>query len=361
MPHNTNQQPDTNLNQISLTWPESTVGSSCLLCIWLIYIGNFQNTQIIHATYKTTNQSDGYQGIHIITQTIPEQAKFTKETLYRRKSLKAQHCHSPSLRLSSRNLVQISQIPYILRSGNINTSVSLNVLCVRLCTVKRPHNQRPNYHGANNVKKEMYPKPLSKQSSIRQTERHQQQSHITYTRESQQTFQCRLSQWGKHPNNKASPPKELQQSATKTNRPNVMKASCPEKQNLNFRQSTNHQGYTAPSPHINVRRPHMQRSLSQLPQQSQTNQPHTQHSQQICCWTLCVRKQNSQKLLNRAEISVSCFTINQSHTQQHQATAKCPQQKVFHTCFNCIRRCIVHPTQYNNTETLKFQTNIQPH
>lgn len=367
MPHNNNQQPYSNLYQISLTWSESSIGTPT---IWPIHIGNFQNTQVINPANQGTNQSNRHQSVHVITQTIPKQPQFSKESLYWWKSLKAQHCNSPSLCLSSGNLVQISQIPNILRPRNINTCVCLNVLGVRLCSVERPHNQPPNHHRANNVKKQVDPKPLSKKDSV-STERHQKQPHVPYAGKRQQTFQGRLSQWSKHTNNKASASEKLKQGASKTNRPYAMETTCPEKQNLNFWQCTNHQSYTTPSSHINVCRPHVQRSLSQFPQQAQANKPKTQpsgqaarlrHCQQFCVVTFSTGTyQNSQQFLNRTQFSVCCLAVKQTNSKQQKPTTECPKQEIFHSSFNCIRSCIIHPTQNNNGKTLQFQTNIQTH
>lgn len=358
VPHDNNQQPYSNLYQISLTWSKISIRTPT---VWPVHIGNFQNTQVINPTNQGTDQSNRHQSVHVIAQTVPKQPQLSKESLYWWQSLKTQHCNSPSLCLCSRNLVQISQIPNILRTRNINTCICLNVLGVRLCSVERPHNQPPNHHRANNIKKQMDPKPLSKEDSIT-TERHQKQPHVPYTRKSQQAFQSGLSQWSKHSNNKASASEKLKQGTSKTNGPYAMETTCPEKQNLNFWQCTNHQSYTAPSPHINVCRPHVQRSLGQLPQQAQTYKPKPQHCQQFGVVTFCTRAyQHGQQFLNGTQFCMCSLTVQQTNSKQQKPTAKCPQQEIFHSSFNCIRGSIIHPTQNNNRKALEFQTNIQTH
>lgn len=357
MPHNYNQEPCTNLNQVSLTWPKGTVRPPR---IRLINVRHFQNTQVVNTTNQCAQKSHRYQSIHVITQTIPEKTQFSKKPLNRWKPLKTKHCNSPSLRLSSRNLAQVSQVPNILWTRNINTSVGLRVRRVTLSSVKRPHNQCPHHHGAQDVQKHVNPEPLSKLISSK-SERHQKQPHISYTRKSQQTFQGRLSQRSKPSYNKTSPPKKPQSSRTVTNSPNVLETTSPEKQHLNFRKSADHQSNTTPCPHINVSCPHVQRSLSQLPQQPQSNQPQPKHCQKVRSCTLVCRIKYSKKFLNRTQVSHCCLPINQPNSQQKKPTTKSPQQEVFYSSLNLVRSSIVHPTKHNNRKTLQFQTNIQAH
>lgn len=338
VPHNNDQQPNSALDQISLTRPKLSVGPPS---IWLIHVSNFQYTQIINTTHQGAQQGNRNQSIHVCTQTVPKQSQFSQETLYRWQTLKTQHSHSPGLSLRCRNLIQIGQIPNVLRTRNhVMTSV------------KRPHNQSPGNHRAYNIQEKMNPKPLSKHGTI-STKRQQEQPHVSYTGKGQQTFQICLSQRSQHSNDKTRPPKKPQKIPSKSNRPNLMKSSSPKKQNLYFWKSADHQGNAGPCSHINVCCPHMQGSLRQFPKQTQSNQPQSQHCQQIS------RFQYGQQFLNRTQIGVSGLAVDQCNTKQKQPTAESPQQKIFHPCFNCVWCTIIHPTQHYNRKTLKFKSQIK--
>lgn len=169
-------------------------------------------------------------------------------------------------------MIQIGQIPNILRSRHISISLA--------AALEWPHDQTPSNHRTHNIQKQMDPKPWS-QPQTSPTKRHQKKSHISNTRKGQQTFQIRLSQRSQPSNKKATPPKKPQKRTSKSKGPNRMKPMSPEEQNLNFRKGTNYQSNRSPSSHIDVRCPHVQRSLSQFPKKTQSNQPNPQLSRKI--------------------------------------------------------------------------------
>ena len=120
---------------------------------------------------------------------------------------------------------------------------------------------------------------ISYRSSVLYTQRHLEQSHVSNTTISKQSFQACLRKWSKPSNNHRKDPKESQ-STSKGAAPLCLPVYSPESKNSNFGHHCNPQRNTRPSSSVNVGNPEMQRRCCLFPKKSHAHKPNTQQLEQ---------------------------------------------------------------------------------
>ena len=343
MPQSNQHKCYTNSNNISSCRRKFSVSSPTC---WIIDITNFHYFQIVNTSKQSINQSNCNCNQQSIVLTPPQNSSLSLESINRWQTCLTCHKNPPPKSSGCRTLIQAFQVPNKLRT----------------CCFKRwliwsshwCHNLSPCSKVNQNVDKHVSPKSSNRIRS-RSTQRHQQQTHMTNTTISKQSFQCGLCQRSQCSNNHRKNPKKSQ-SISKRPIPQILPIMCPESKNRNFRQYCNPQRNTGPSSCVYIRYPKMQRSGSLFPEKTHAYKPNSLKQKQIW-FSTCPKNQT----FNMTNGCFSSLPIKKTNSLQKQTTPKCTKQEIFHRCFNRISTFIVQSTQNNQRKTLQFKTQIHRH
>ena len=315
----------------------------------IVHVANFHYLLIVDSPYKGVQQSNCHSCIQAVIHTIPNNLSFPQESVYGRKSRLASHKDGPPPPCGSRTLSQTFEVPDELWA---------RTLYGRGCRAVDGSHQLPPDSKVNlNIDKHVSPQRpnTSNSCSVLCTQRHLEQSHMSNTTISKQSFQACLRKRSKTSNNHRKDPKKSQR-CSKGAAPLCLPVYSPESKNSNFWHHGNPQRNTRPSSSVNVGNPEMQRGCRLFPKKSHAHKPNTQQLEQRRFPTspFC-------NVFNNANFGFPSLPVDKSNPQQQLTAPKSTLLEVFHCSFNRKSTFRIQSTLYHQGKALLFHALVHGH